>query len=337
MNYKYTYTSLTRISDLKEKGFDLLTLNRTQWEICDYVVAEVVYPSNGELMVELDNGRMLEPMKGDLLVGAFGVRHATLEATGTWEKITDDGNMHLLTGAGLFGQLTSKSIFVPNLIEVRYLGHVTRQGKKVRMLDFRPSPDLKTLTKPVVLLVGTSMSAGKTTAGRIVTRILREQGRRVVGAKLTGAGRFKDILALKDAGAECVFDFVDVGFPSSIFPIKEYKEGLKVLLSLIESCRADIAVIEIGASPLEPYNGAVAIDEIRNNLSCTILCASDPYAVYGVMKSFDIIPTVVSGASTNTLAGIELIEKLCKVPAINIIETDNLPPVRNILSYCAVT
>ncbi|MBT8189252.1 MAG: DUF1611 domain-containing protein, partial [Bacteroidia bacterium] len=247
------------------------------------------------------------------------------------------GNMHLLTGAGLFGQLTSKSIFVPNLIEVRYLGHVTRDGKKVRMIDFRPSPDLKTLTKPVVLLVGTSMSAGKTTAGRIVTRILREQGRRVVGAKLTGAGRFKDILALKDAGAECVFDFVDVGFPSSIFPIKEYKEGLKVLLSLIESCRADIAVIEIGASPLEPYNGAVAIDEIRNNLSCTILCASDPYAVYGVMKSFDIIPTVVSGASTNTLAGIELIEKLCKVPAINIIETDNLPPVRNILSYCAVT
>ena len=33
----------------------------------------------------------------------------------------------------------------------------------------------------------------------------------VIGTKLTGAGRYRDILAMRDAGADYIFDFVDAG------------------------------------------------------------------------------------------------------------------------------
>ena len=94
---------------------------------------------------------------------------------------------------------------------------------------------------------------------------------------------------------------------------------------------ADVAVVEIGASPLEPYNGDVAIEAIRDCIKCTVLCASDPYAVYGVMKAFDLKPDIVSGVATNTKAGITLIEKLCDVKAFNLLDYDTTPQLKQIL------
>lgn len=331
MNAQYLYTSMTRIADLQARPFDVKRLPLSQWAMGNYVVAEIINPGRGDLKLELPNGRMMEPMKKDLIVGAFGARFATLEATGSWEEISTDGHMHLLTGAGLLGRQTSKSAFVPELIEVSYVGHIIRNGHKVSMRDFVPDVPIYKLTKPIVLMVGTSMSAGKTTAARIVTRQFKQLGLKVVGAKITGAGRYRDVLTVKDAGADYIYDFVDVGLPSTICPPNYYRIALKKLISLIEATDANVAVVEIGASPLEPYNGDIAISEIKNNVKCTILCASDPYAVYGVMKSFNLKPSIVSGVATNTLAGIQLIEKLCGVTAINIIDPEHLPKLRAIL------
>jgi dethiobiotin synthetase len=79
------------------------------------------------------------------------------------------------------------------------------------MLDYAPQVPEREFDLPVVLLVGTSMSAGKTTSAKVIVRLLREAGLVVVGAKLTEAGRYRDILAMQDAGADYIFDFVDAG------------------------------------------------------------------------------------------------------------------------------
>ena len=50
----------------------------------------------------------------------------------------------------------------------------------------------------------------------------------------------------------------------------------------------------------------------------TVLCASDPYAVVGVSQSFGIQPDVVTGVATSTTAGVELVEKLTGVLALNL-------------------
>jgi hypothetical protein len=332
MENRYFFPSLTRISNLESSPFEVRVMDRSYWRTGDYVAVEVAQPTSGKVGLELCSGRVIHPFKGDCFIGALGVRHATLEATGTWEKVQDDGLMHLLTGGGILGRLTSKSTFISAIMTNRYLGHVMVKGKPANMEDFvSPAVD-RPFTTPTVLMVGTSMSAGKTTAGMVVVRELKQAGYKVLGAKLTGAGRLRDILALADAGADSILDFVDAGLPSTVVPKDRYCIALKNLLSRMASVEADFAVVEIGSSPLEPYNGATAIHAIREQIKCTILCASDPYGVYGVMKAYGLKPDLVTGVAANTIAGVELIEKLCEVPALNLINPETGAKLRNLLN-----
>ncbi|EAR00088.1 hypothetical protein [Maribacter sp. HTCC2170] len=332
MNYKYIFTSLTRISDLAEKEFQLKELPKKQWETGDYVVCKIVNAGSETLKLELPNGRMRGIIGGETIVGALGDRFATLEATGTWRNVEDDLKMTVLTGAGLLGKMTSKSVFIPQMMQVIYLGHAFRGAKKLTMESFvKPILTLPYKT-PVVLFVGTSMSAGKTTSARIVTNLFKQAGHKVVGAKLSGAGRYKDILAIKDVGADAIYDFVDVGLPSSICPQEKFQKKLNQLLSRIELHKADIAIVEIGASPLEPYNGDVAIERLREHIKCIVLSASDPYAVYGLMKAFDIVPNIVTGVASNTLGGKRLVEQLCKVKSLNLIDSTTTKELKRIIT-----
>jgi len=225
--------------------------------------------------------------------------------------------MEALTGAGLMGLSTSRSDLIPDLVRLVYRGHFRIDSNVVRMDDFVPEPLDREFRTPVVLIIGSSMSAGKTTTGRAIVRALRRQGRRVVAAKLTGAARFRDLLTLGDAGAEWIFDFVDAGLPSSVCPPEEYRERITGLLARMAAVPADTAVIEAGASPLEPYNGAEAVRILDPNIRCTVLCASDPYAVVGIIHAFGRRPDLVAGVAATTEAGIALVEKLSGVQAID--------------------
>ncbi len=332
MNSKYIFSSMLRISDLDQRHFEVKKLEKIKWKTGDYVVGKITNPGNDQMKIELINGRMRSFMKGDLVVGALGERYATLEATGSWRETEEDGIMHLLTGGGLIGKCTSKSVYLPNLIEIEYQGHVIRDEKVCHMDDFVKLVPYQKFDLPVILLVGTSMSAGKTTVARIIVNQLKRAGLQIVAGKLTGASRYRDTLSLKDVGASYIFDFVDIGLPSSIYPREKFRKKLIQLLSKIQNTKADVAVIELGASPLEPYNGDIAFEELKDCVKCTVLCASDPYAVYGVMKSFKLKPDIVSGIATNTYAGAELIEKLCAVKALNLIDPKTAGELRRILS-----
>lgn len=322
MKTKYIFTSLTRISDLQQQDFKIKKLLKDQWSTGDYIATLITHPGS-EARIELYNGRMMDPLEGNKVIGAFGVRAATLEATGNWQDLKEGEEMHLLTAAGLAGKMTSRSVYSPLPIRVAYLGHVLVNGEKTTMKEMVKAVPEKLFDTPVILITGTSMSAGKTTTGRVIIQQLKKLGLNVLGAKLTGAGRYRDILAQKDAGADEVIDFVDGGLPSSICPEEEYARVLEHMLSKIAQVDPDVAVIEIGASPLEPYNGDVAIKRIEKNVRFKILCASDPYSVYGVMKGFNFTPDLVCGPTTNTIAATNLVEKLCKVKAVNLLQTSS--------------
>ena len=332
MNSRYIFSSMLRISDLDKVSFEVKKLEKVKWKTGDYVIGKITNTGSDQMKIELTNGRMRSFMEEDLVAGALGERYATLEATGSWREVEEDGIMHLLTGGGLIGKCTSKSVYLPNLIEIEYMGHMIKEGSVSKMDDFvKPVPYQK-FNLPVILLVGTSMSAGKTTVAKIIVNQLKRAGLEIVAGKLTGACRYRDTLSLKDVGASHIIDFVDIGLPSTIYPREKFRKKLVQLLSRIQEIQADVAVIELGASPLEPYNGDIAFEELKDNIKCTVLCASDPYAVYGVMKSFNLKPDIVSGIATNTFAGAELIEKLCGVKALNLINPDTATELRSILS-----
>jgi hypothetical protein len=328
---KHLFSSVTRISDLPQGEFSVKLLPREEWSMGDYVVGHVEGGAGEDLTVELASGRMIEADAADLVIGAFGKRHATLDATGDWAAIGADGLFHALTEGGLFGKCLSRSPYVKPLMTLNYRGHVVRNGTKVRMQEsVAPIVD-QAFTTPIVLVIGSSMSAGKTTTSRIVIRLLKAEGRRVLAAKLNGAGRYHDILTMADAGADAIFDFVDAGLPSTVCSVEEYRRALLPLLSRMAGAAADAAVIEVGASPLEPYNGAETIKVIGRHVRVTILCASDPYAVVGVMSAFEVQPDLVTGIVANTDAGRELVTKLSGVRALNLKEPAALPELRELL------
>jgi hypothetical protein len=328
---KYFFTALTRISDLPSRPFAVQSLPRSQWETGDYVVGEVISPLGKPTFIELTTGRIIEVLAGDAVVGAFGIRRATLEAVGDWQSIGADEQMEALTEGGLFGKATSTSFLLPRLTSMVYRGHVLRGGQKICMKDFVPQLPERPYNCPTIMMIGTSMSSGKTTAARIIIKLLKRLGLKVVGTKLAGAGQYHDILTMGDAGADRIFDFVDVGLPSSVCPPEEFRVSLRKLLTLIAAEEPDVVVAEAGASPFEPYNGSIVLEEIKDQIRCTVLCASDPYAVVGVTQSFGLTPDLITGAAANTTSGVELVEKLTGVKTLTLPDSKSLPALMETL------
>ncbi|MDJ0827022.1 MAG: hypothetical protein QNJ16_16125, partial [Rhodobacter sp.] len=265
------FTTVTRIADVETNGFEVAPLPHDDWATGDYVICEVQGRPGPLYQIERPSGRMCQVFDGDHVVGALGTRAATLEGVGGWRDVDADGAMHALTGAGLFGKATSVSPLLPPLMRLQYGGHLMREGGKLTMRGFCAEVAPLALDMPVILLIGTSMSAGKTASGRVIVHELAQMGLKVAAAKLTGAARFRDMLSWKDAGAADVFDFVDVGLPSTVCPPEDFGPLLTELLSKIAATGADVLVAEAGASPLEPYNGSVAMQMIDDKVRMMVL------------------------------------------------------------------
>lgn len=325
------YGSLARIADFSNSNFDIQKRDRSQWATGDYVEGEVVGTPTEFYHVEDRAGHMVKVEPGDWIVGALGDRAATLEGVGGWASITADGRMHAMTSAGLMGYYTSFSALFADPLLLHYRGHLCREGRKVCMSDFAMRSDRHEFSVPTVLVFGTSMSAGKTTTGRRVCKELDRAGLNIIGTKLTGAGRYRDILSYMKTGATEIYDFVDGGLPSTIVPEQQFRDAIRPVLNRVNDRKPDFVLVEAGASPLEPYNGSALIDELGDNVVCAILSASDPYAVVGVQKAFGVTPDLVTGPAAATSAAVELVRKLTGLPAINVIDPAAKLAFRNFL------
>ncbi|MBK5109868.1 MAG: hypothetical protein JJE10_00715 [Thermoleophilia bacterium] len=323
--------SVTRITDFDRWHPEMEPRPLETWARGDYVVVEMLGDGPDSYSVETADGSAEELCPGDRLIGALGTRAATLELVGDWREVGEDLRMQTLTSAGVLGVCTSAAWHSAQMANVRYLGHAVRGGRVCSMKGFVTPTDPCELEAPVILIIGSSMDAGKTIAAVAMIRELVEMGKRVAGAKVTGVGRLRDTLAMQEAGAYVIADFVDVGLPSTVVPPEEYEQALRLLISKLAATGPDILVVEAGASPLEPYRGDVAMRVLAENVAITVLCASDPYAVMGVIDAFEMKPDLVSGRSTATEAGVRLIDRLVGIPALNMIERDSGPEVAEFL------
>ncbi len=323
--------SLARITDFDVNPPETRRLPRDQWARGDYLLVEMLKDGPGSYTVETTDGRPAEIFPGDRLIGALGTRAATLEVVGDWREISEDLEMQTLTAAGVLGVCTSAALQSSVLANVRYVGHAFRGEQRCTMKGFVEPVEPARLEAPVILVIGTSMDSGKTIAAVSMVRELVSMGKRVAGAKVTGVGRLRDILAMEAAGAFPVMDFVDVGLPSTVVPAEEYKASLKQLCAKLSASRPDVVIIEAGASPLEPYCGDVAMKVLNHQVKATVLCASDPYAVLDVTEAFERKPDLVAGRATSTEAGISLIDRLVGVPALNVIDHTTGPALARFL------
>ncbi len=322
--------SVARIVELRGRDLSAVELPRSEWDLGDYVLGARP-PNASPLRIEVPSGRVIEAAGADLLLGALGRRAATLDLVGDWTEIGDDGRMHVLNAAGVLGRCSSAPLARNPPAELHYVGHAALDGEPISMASCARETEATEAKPPVVMIIGTSMSAGKTVAGRAIVQTLRRMGKRVAATKLTGVGRYRDVLAMADAGADPIADFVDGGLPSTVVERKRFVAATRRVLAILAAGDPDVIVAEAGASPLEPYNGDTLVEMLRERICFTVLCASDPYAVVGVMDAFGTKPDLISGLATGNDAGIELIDRLVGLPALNLLDPASVRPLRDLL------
>lgn len=274
------------------------------------------------------NGRMSALHDGDVIVGALGHRNALQGYEGVLPTQVSVGDrLHLLNLGGVIGQCVSNNPDVGAPFEVEILGQLLdfpdsrREGRPAN-IDQKAIPVSGELPSvPVVYVAGTCMNAGKTHAACALVRSFSQAGLRVAGAKLTGVSLMRDILSMRDYGAELVLDFTDAGVTCT-GPATAPRVARSLFPELARH-EVDVIVAETGDGIMGEY-GVQAIlgdPELRALGAAFVLCANDPVGVAGGVQylrdAFGIEVDVVTGPATDNQVGVRFVAGATGLPAFN--------------------
>jgi len=169
--------------------------------------------------LENKNGRIHRITDGSMAVFVLGSRYAT----DAYESVIPNEtsrSLDLVARSGVVGEVRVRNSRFGDPTTVRILGRVVdRSGNPVNTLNhplIEPkSEKKKTPRAKLILVVGTSMNSGKSTAAVACCWALTTMGHEVRSSKVTGTASLKDILHMNDAGAKVYDDFSYLGYPST--------------------------------------------------------------------------------------------------------------------------
>jgi hypothetical protein len=289
--------------------------------------------------LELPSGRMAQVKRGDVIAGALGHRSALFGYSGHLPRQLAPGDtVSLLNLGGVLGICDSVNPDLGPPFECEVLGavlHFPYLGERIGVaariggaegmgnpaLD--PAAPLTTGEPPVpvVALVGSCMSSGKTAAACALVRHFSHGGLTVDALKATGVSLRRDLLAMEDAGARSTALFTDLGVVATT---PANAPGVtRTLITRLAAGRPDVIIAELGDGLLGAYGVAaiLADREIRAAFTAVVLAANDPVAAWGGVRlladDFGIRPAAVTGPATDNLAGTRVIEEALRVPAAN--------------------
>jgi len=228
-------------------------------EAGDVVLARVdALGHHGDL--QLVNGRRRHLFVGGEIVVAYGNRYASSQ----FESLVPEtlGPCHLVAGGGLASRVISWHASISKgptqITPIGLLGNA--KGERVNLRDFALAPvePSKEYHPTAIAVVGTSMDSGKTQTAVYLVRGLIAAGLRVGYAKVTGTGASGDYWWLKDAGADPVLDFTDVGLVSTYRASSEEVDATLVsLVQHVASHGVDAIVLEIADGVLQRETAAL--------------------------------------------------------------------------------
>jgi hypothetical protein len=292
---KWSYVT-RRITDRGRSGLGRLVREPL---LGDVVVARVVSLGAHDSLEDV-HGRRVRLYQGDLLVGACGNRYAT----DFYEGYLPTGTTaHLLTAGGLIGAVATAHTRRAAPTELEVIGTLTdRNGSALSLEDFAmPTPPRTTAELGTVVVVGSSMNAGKTTTAAAMVRGWSRAGLRVGAGKVTGSGSGKDRWMYIDAGATAVVDFLDFGMPSTFgYPIDRLRATMVDIRDALVQRDVDAVVLEIADGLLQEETRALAAG-LPGFADAVVLAVSDALgAVAGmnILNDLGVPVRAVSGLVT---------------------------------------
>lgn len=289
---------------------------------------------NKSVYNKLENcsGRMVSLHNGDIIVGALGHRDALLGYSGyVPDSVKVGDRLQILNLGGVIGKCTSVNPDVGTPFDAEILGSVlvfpefeNRTGvpANVRMNALKGDPEiLKTSPVPVIYVAGTCMNSGKTSAASAMIQILSDHGLAVGACKITGVSLLKDTLEMIDNGASWAYSFVDVGIVTT--SAETAVESAQTLISALTKKNPDVIVAELGDGILGTYGVRQVLGDklVMNPKAALVLCANDPVGAWGAVQllrdNFGFKIDVISGPTTDNLAGTSFVERELGIKALN--------------------
>jgi len=164
--------------------------------------------------LDLNSGTKCTLYPGDVVAVSFAARYATkvMEA-----EIPDSlEEIHFLSAGGVCGRVLGMANDANEPTTLHPLGYLCEGGKRINLRTYAlpqrpPAPH----EASVIIVVGSAMDSGKTTAAFSLVHGLTNAGIRTGAAKITGTATAKDPRGMWDAGASLVYDFTHMGYGST--------------------------------------------------------------------------------------------------------------------------
>ena len=270
--------------------------------------------------VETTTGARSKIYPGDRILCVPGARYATSLLRATAEVGTDLADM--ISASGLCGRVVSRYRGVGTPTKVRPLARASLDAGPANVSSFSLSPASTAASDPRwVVVVGSAMDSGKTSACISLIRGLVESGARVGAMKLTGTASGRDFRAYLDAGATPVFDFLDAGWASTAgCSGPQLLDIVRLLAGHLRAAPIDWGVVEVADGLLQSETSHLVqqLGAVLGAFDTVLTVRESLAAVAGV----DILGraghrvVAVAGPVTNDPLSCREIELACSVPSI---------------------
>lgn len=278
------------------------------------------------------HGRLVKLYPGDVIAGALGHRDALYGFSGRVpETVAVGDELQLLNMGGVCGSGAVRSPANGEPFRLEVLGSVlefpwidTRVGVPANVTRAAlPSAPLApgAALPPIVILVGTCMDAGKTTAASVLIGELSRAGLKIAAGKLTGVSLRRDVLQMHDCGADAISIFTDFGVVTTnednVLPAAH-----AAIAHLTES-EPDLLVLEMGDGLLGTYGVHTLLSDpaLKATLQAIVLCAQDPVGAWGGVQllkdRYGLEAHLICGRVTDTPVGMRFCHEKLGLPAWN--------------------
>jgi len=269
---------------------------------------------------EAVGGRQVDAFAGDVVAGVLGARRALRGVTGEVPQTVQAGDvLHVLNRGGVVGLATGGN----TAPRIQVLGAVDDGSGDALTLGSGPITPAASLQAmpPIVAIAGSCMHAGKTAAACALVRALSKAGYAVGVAKLTGVAAAKDVYAMQDCGAVAKASFVEAGLASTCAG-GDVVAAARGCFNALAAEGVDVIVAELGDGLLGDYgvDSLIAAPDIRAAFTAVVMSAADPVAAWGgvaLLKEAGLETTVVTGPTTDNVAGCEAVTRATGVAAHN--------------------
>jgi hypothetical protein len=201
--------------------------------------------------VETTAGSRQKLYAGDRIVCALANRYATslLEAVAR----TDNDHADMVSASGLCGTVIAGTAKTANPTRLRLIARAYINDHPLNLRRLPRAAVGPPGTEPQwIIVVGSAMDTGKTTACASLIRGLVDAGHTVGAAKLTGTASGRDFGSYRDAGAHPVVDFLDAGWASTAgCTPDELRDITNYLNARLRASSVTFGVIEIADGLLQ--------------------------------------------------------------------------------------